>query len=71
MVLEARLMSNVMYYYVVPIAVIAVAVVLLFGLANMLRGGSPDRSQKLMRLRVLLQFVAIIVVMATIWLMGR
>lgn len=71
MVLEARLMSNVMYYYAVPIAVIAVAVVLLFGLANMLRGGSPDRSQKLMRLRVLLQFVAIIVVMATIWLMGR
>ncbi len=64
-------MSNVMYYYAVPIAVIAVAVVLLFGLANMLRGGSPDRSQKLMRLRVLLQFVAIIVVMATIWLMGR
>jgi heme/copper-type cytochrome/quinol oxidase subunit 4 len=71
MVLEARPMSNVMYYYVVPIAVIAVAVVLLFGLANMLRGGSPDRSQKLMRLRVLLQFIAIIVVMATIWLMGR
>lgn len=64
-------MSNVMYYYVVPIAVVAVAVVLLFGLANMLRGGSADRSQKLMRLRVLLQFVAIIVVMATIWLMGR
>ena len=34
-------------------------------------GGSPNRSQKLMRLRVLLQFVAIIVIMATIWAMGR
>ena len=54
-----------------PIAVGAVALVLLLGLLNMMRGGSPNRSQKLMRLRVLLQFVAIIVIMATIWLMGR
>ena len=35
------------------------------------RGGSPNTSQKLMRLRVLFQFVAIIVVLITIWLMGR
>jgi hypothetical protein len=33
----------------------------------MLRGGSPNRSQQLMRLRVLLQFVAIIVIMGVIW----
>lgn len=64
-------MSNFMVYYLVPIAIIAVAAVLLLGLVNMMRGGSPDRSQKLMRLRVLLQFVAIIVIMATIWVMGR
>jgi hypothetical protein len=44
-----------------------VAVVLVLGLTNLARGGSPQRSQKLMRLRVLLQFVAIIVVMFTIW----
>ena len=31
------------------------------------RGGSPHRSQKLMRMRVLLQFLAIIVIMLTIW----
>ena len=37
----------------VPLAVGAVAVVLLFGLVNMMRGGSPNTSQKLMRLRVL------------------
>ena len=55
----------------VPAAIIAVAIVLLLGLINMMRGGSPNRSQKLMRLRVLLQFVAIIVIMATIWAMGR
>jgi hypothetical protein len=60
-----------MSHYLVPAAVIAVAVVLLLGLINMMRGGSPNRSQKLMRLRVLLQFVAIIVIMATIWAMGH
>jgi hypothetical protein len=51
----------------VPAAVIAVAIVLLLGLLNMLRGGSPNRSQSLMRARVLLQFVAIIVIMGVIW----
>ncbi|HXX07979.1 MAG TPA: twin transmembrane helix small protein [Pseudolabrys sp.] len=64
-------MSDFMSHYLVPAAVIAVAIVLLLGLINMLRGGSPNRSQKLMRLRVLLQFVAIIVIMATIWAMGH
>jgi hypothetical protein len=64
-------MSNVMSNLLVPAAILAVAVVLLLGLINMMRGGSPNRSQQLMRLRVLLQFVAIIVVMATIWIMGR
>jgi len=59
------------FYNLVPFAVVAVAIVLLLGLANMLRGGSPNTSQKLMRLRVLLQFVAIIIIMTTIWLMGR
>jgi hypothetical protein len=51
----------------VPIAVVAVAVVLLLGLLNMLRGGSPSRSQQLMRARVLLQFLAIVVIMGVIW----
>ncbi|MGA9084787.1 MAG: twin transmembrane helix small protein [Pseudolabrys sp.] len=64
-------MSEFMSHYLVPVAIIAVAIVLLLGLINMMRGGSPNRSQKLMRLRVLLQFVAIIVIMATIWVMGR
>jgi Hypoxia induced protein conserved region len=64
-------MSEFMSHFLVPAAVIAVAIVLLLGLVNMMRGGSPNRSQKLMRLRVLLQFVAIIVIMATIWAMSR
>jgi len=64
-------MSEVLVYALVPIAVGAVAVVLLLGLSNLARGGSPQRSQKLMRLRVLLQFVAIIITMITVWVMGR
>ena len=64
-------MSSFMSQYLVPIAIGAVAIVLVLGLINMMRGGSPNRSQKLMRMRVLLQFVAVVVIMATIWLMGR
>ncbi|MCV9936234.1 twin transmembrane helix small protein [Boseaceae bacterium BT-24-1] len=52
---------------IVPIAVGAVAVVLLLGLVNMLRGGSANTSQKLMRLRVVLQFVAILVILGVLW----
>ncbi len=51
----------------VLLACAAVAVVLLFGLANMMRGGSANLSQKLMRLRVLLQFVAIVIIMGVVW----
>jgi Hypoxia induced protein conserved region len=62
-------MAQFLSYALVPIAVIAVAVVLVLGLVNMMRGGSPQTSQKLMRLRVLMQFVAIIIIMFTIWMM--
>jgi hypothetical protein len=58
---------NTLVDALVPIAVIAVAIVLLLGLLNMLRGGNPSKSQHLMRLRVLLQLVAIIVIMGVIW----
>jgi hypothetical protein len=55
----------------VPIAIGAVVLVLLAGLVNMMRGGSGNVSQKLMRLRVLLQFVAIIIIMFTIWAISK
>jgi hypoxia induced protein len=64
-------MTNFMSHIGVPIAIGAVAVVLLLGLINMMRGGSPNRSQQLMRLRVLLQFVGIVVIMFTIWPMFK
>ncbi len=64
-------MSGFLSHGLVPIAIGAVFVVLLLGLANMMRGGSPSTSQTLMRLRVILQFVAIVVIMLTIWVMSR
>jgi len=64
-------MSSFLPHGLVPIAIGAVAVVLLFGLVNMMRGGSGNTSQKLMRLRVLLQFVAIVIIMVTIWVMAK
>ncbi|MBR0758392.1 twin transmembrane helix small protein [Bradyrhizobium jicamae] len=64
-------MASALSTFVLPIAVGAVALVLLLGLINMMKGGSPSRSQNLMRLRVLLQFIAIIATMLTVWAMGR
>jgi hypothetical protein len=64
-------MVNLLANYIVPVAVGAVAVVLILGLYNMLRGGSPNLSQTLMRWRVVLQFIAIVIIMATVWAMHR
>ena len=60
-------MSNIL----VSVALGAVAIVLVLGLANMLRGGDSNRSQMLMRWRVALQFVAIIVIMGTLSFRSR
>ena len=57
-------MSN----YVVGAAVVLVAVVLVAGLVNMLRGGSPNLSQTLMRWRVGLQFLAILIIMGVLFI---
>ena len=54
----------------VPFALAAVTVVLLLGLVNMMRGGSANTSQLLMRWRVGLQFLAIVLVLAVIWMRG-
>jgi hypothetical protein len=64
-------METVLANYIVPLAIGAVAVVLVLGLYNMLRGGSPNLSQKLMRWRVVLQFIAIVIIMLTVWVMQR
>lgn len=55
----------------IPFGAVAVALVLLAGLVNMMRGGSPNRSQTLMRWRVLLQFAVVVLAMGVIWLRSR
>ncbi len=55
----------------VGVAVGAVALVLVLGMANMVRGGSANTSQKLMRWRVGLQFVAILVILGVLWFRGH
>lgn len=53
------------------VALGAVVVVLFLGLANMMKGGSSNRSQQLMRWRVILQAIAIVVVMIVAWFASR
>jgi hypothetical protein len=64
-------MTDVFFYALVPLSIAAVVAVLLLGFINFARGGSPQISQRLMRWRVLLQIVALVVIMLTIWLLGR
>lgn len=56
---------------VLGVAMGAVTIVLFLGLFNMLRGGSANRSQQLMRWRVGLQFLAVVLMMAAIWYKNR
>ena len=48
----------------------AVAIVLLLGMINILRGGPPNRSQTLMRWRVGLQFAVILMIIGILWFRG-
>jgi hypothetical protein len=58
-------------YHMTTLAVLAVLVVLLLGLWNLSRGKSPNLSQKLMRWRVGLQFVAIVIIMLFVYVRYR
>lgn len=62
-------MSTVTYILAIIVMGI-VALVLIRGLFNMMKGGDPNRSNKLMQLRVLLQAIAVVLIMLTLWLTG-
>ena len=53
------------------IALAAVAAILGMGLWNMLKGGNPNLSQKLMRARVIAQAVALVLILGALALFGR
>jgi predicted membrane protein len=61
-------MSN-LFSILVPVALFAVLATLGLGIYALFRGGDFGRSysNKLMRLRVLLQFIAIIVLVSAAW----
>lgn len=50
---------------------IAVVIVLVRGLINMMRGGSGNTSNKMMQARVILQFIALVFIMAALYFSGR
>ncbi|THD77257.1 MAG: twin transmembrane helix small protein [Phenylobacterium sp.] len=57
------------FSYLIPISLVVVATVLGFGIYALFRGGDFGRSysNKLMRLRVVAQAIAIAVLMAAVW----
>lgn len=58
-----------LFDYLIPAALVVVATVLAFGIYALFRGGDFGRSysNKLMRLRVVMQAVAIAVLMGAVW----
>ena len=57
------------FSFLIPAALAAVTIVLGFGIYALFRGGDFGRSysNKLMRLRVLMQFIAIVILVAAFW----
>ena len=53
------------------IALGAVAVILFMGLWNMFKGGDGNRSQMLMRARVIAQAVALAILLGALYFFGR
>ena len=53
------------------VALVVVAAILFLGLWNMFRGGDANRSQMLMRARVIAQFVAIVVILGALYFFGQ
>ncbi|PYE89008.1 twin transmembrane helix small protein [Phyllobacterium leguminum] len=49
------------------VVMLAVACVLFIGLRNMMRGGDGNFSNKMMQLRVLLQFIAVALIVAAVY----
>ncbi|HEX2380961.1 MAG TPA: twin transmembrane helix small protein [Methyloceanibacter sp.] len=58
-------------YFAIPLALGAVAIVLALGLWNMVARPRPEVSQTLMRWRVALQFIALCLIMAALYLSAR
>ena len=62
-------MPGFLYYLLIPISLLAVLAVLGTGIYAMFKGGDFNKkyANKLMRLRITLQFVAIVVIMSALY----
>jgi hypothetical protein len=60
-------------FVLAAVACLAVVAVLLVGIGGFARGGDFNRkyANKIMRLRLLAQFVAVILIVVFVWLAGR
>ena len=59
-------------FIVMAVAMLAVVAVLLFGIGSFAKGGEFNRkyANKAMRLRIIAQFVAVLLILAFVWLRG-
>ena len=59
-------------YFLIPIALAATAIILFIGIYSLAKGGAfaKQHSNKLMRLRVAAQAIAIALMMLFLWLVG-
>lgn len=62
-------MPGFLYYLLIPISLLAVLAVLGTGIYAMFKGGEFNKkySNKLMRLRITLQFIAIVIIMSALY----
>lgn len=59
-------------FILVAVACLAVLIVLMIGVGGFAKGGEFNRkhANKIMRLRLLLQFIAVILILLFVWLRG-
>lgn len=55
-------------FYLAIVVMVAVAAVLLVGLRNMMKQGDANFSNKMMQLRVFLQFIAVVIIVLVVYL---
>ena len=61
--------AAILYFLSIP-AMMAVAIVLFIGLFTMMKGGSSEKQNKLMFMRVLLQGVAVLLMVGAVFMIG-
>ncbi len=59
------------FKFAAMLAIVAVVFVLFLGLRNMMRHGDGNTSNKLMRLRIILQFVAVLLMVGALYFAKR